>query len=98
MTEKEKDRDDVLSLKNIYLSALLHCQGFKLLGTSREQFNSRTLYFDFAGREKAERLLTEHCNGAVTVNLKQYLTSLESLKDLIFGRQRGDRENGFGKY
>lgn len=96
MVDKEReDRGNTLLIKNLYLAGLLHAKGLRLLDVQRERPNSRILWFNFDNRQEAEQLLSKHWNGEVTVNLRDYLSSLDTLRDIIFGRARGERdENG----
>lgn len=80
--------ESVLEIKDIAVAAYLYSTNqVKLLGKRR--LETREVFFQFAPKDKAEKLIQDYWNlQAAPIQPKQLFSSQRDLKDMIFGGQR----------
>jgi hypothetical protein len=67
--------------KDFYLSALLFNEGFNLIGSEKHGENTVFFIFENNDEKKLNNLLTEFINKTVMVNLKNFVWSVNSIRN-----------------
>ncbi len=81
------DKDN-LEIKILNIAAFLYSSGLRLKGTKR--INGE-VYFLFAPKNEAEKLLESYFTDNASVNPKDLFSKLNDLRDLIFSGGRNGR-------
>jgi len=67
--------------KNINISSFLSASGLSLVGTTKV---GKEIYFEFAPKAQAEKLVDNYFANKAIVNPKELFARLNDLRDLIF--------------
>lgn len=83
MSKQEKTH----KTKDIFEASYIHSQNVKLQSLEPD---IRYSWFVFEDKEKCERLSNDYWSENAEGNIKHFVNSYKTLKDLVFSRKRGD--------
>jgi len=77
------DRQNVYATKDIFEGAYLHSQRITLL---KLEPDTHYFWFIFNNKKACENLSTAYWAGSASGNIKDFVNSYKTLKDLVFSR------------
>ncbi len=80
--KKDSEKKPIYSTSDIYVSAILKLNGFKLITFSKDQRGRGT--FVFEDRDDRPALIQEYFSGQLTGNLKAFISTWKDLKGLLY--------------
>jgi hypothetical protein len=85
-----------VTTSDLYESTFYLCNGATLLNVNQDQCRKRKVYFLFDDENISDGLLADlqqqYIQGQADVNLSQYLSCLEKIKDKLFAVARGNKK------
>jgi len=83
MGDGDEDRMTTVTTHDLYYSAYLLSRGSRIENIITKSNGHRQVAFEFSNPEM-DRLVQEYRTGKAVTNVRQYKSSLDHLKDIIF--------------
>ncbi len=77
---------DTYKTKDIFEAAWIYSQEISLI---RLEPDEKYFWFVFANKERCEALSSDYWSRKATGNIKHFVSSLKTLKDLVFSQKPG---------